>query len=87
MHKIKVNTINTEEQLQKVGVIYALKMKRGEQLMEIDNINIEELIEMKEAIESNDRRKDKHHKCPNCGKVNIYAKNVYLNINCCCHKR
>ncbi|BDR64386.1 hypothetical protein K144313037_12470 [Clostridium tetani] len=55
--------------------------------MEMDNINIEELIKMKECIEDGERKKDKHDKCKNCGKVNIFAKNVYLDINCCCHKK
>ncbi|BDR64515.1 Uncharacterised protein [Clostridium tetani] len=55
--------------------------------MEMDNMSMEELMEMKETFESSDRRKDKHDKCPKCGEVNIYTKNVYLDINCCCHKR
>lgn len=62
-------------------------MMGGEWLMEMDNINIEELIKIKECIEDSERKKDKHDKCKNCGKVNIFAKNVYLDINCCCHKR
>ncbi|WP_164968440.1 hypothetical protein [Clostridium tetani] len=55
--------------------------------MEIDNMNMEELMEMKDSVECSDRRKDKHDKCSNCGKVNIFTKNVYLDINCCCHRR
>ncbi|SQB33376.1 hypothetical protein [Clostridium cochlearium] len=50
-------------------------------------MNMEELIEMKNSVECSDGRKDKHDKCPNCGKVNIFARNVYLDVNCCSRRR
>ncbi|BDR72687.1 hypothetical protein K144316041_13950 [Clostridium tetani] len=54
--------------------------------METNNMNMEELMEMNNSVECSDRRKDKNDKCPNCGKVNIFTKNVYLDINCCSNR-
>ncbi|EKS4344881.1 hypothetical protein [Clostridium sporogenes] len=56
--------------------------------MEINNIDMEELMKMKELMnmeessEDNEKKWDKHDKHSHCGKVNIYTKNVYLSINC-----
>lgn len=49
--------------------------------------NMEELMEMQESVENYDEKKRKHGKCENCGKVNIFTKNLYLDINCCSHKK
>ncbi|AKC61576.1 hypothetical protein C3B64_14385 [Clostridium botulinum] len=56
--------------------------------METNNIDMEELMKMKEFIDmekcekDNEKEWDKHDKNSHCGKVNIFTKNVYLSINC-----
>ncbi|EPY2277279.1 hypothetical protein ACXAT3_002020 [Clostridium sporogenes] len=60
--------------------------------METNNIDMEELMKMKELIDmekcekDNDKEWDKHHGDSHCGKVNIFTRNVYLSINCHGHK-
>ncbi|EHN15135.1 hypothetical protein [Clostridium sporogenes] len=55
--------------------------------METNNIDMEELMKMKEFIDmekcekDNEKEWDKHDKNSHCGKVNIFTKNVYLSIN------
>ncbi|EPY6472369.1 hypothetical protein ACWO4B_003060 [Clostridium sporogenes] len=60
--------------------------------METNNIDMEELMKMKELVEmenyekDNEKKWDKHDRNSHCGKVNIFTKNVYLSINCHGHK-
>ncbi|GAE01366.1 hypothetical protein CBO05C_1056 [Clostridium botulinum B str. Osaka05] len=60
--------------------------------METNNIDMEELIKMKELADmdkyekDNDKKWDKHDRNSHCGKVNIYTRNVYLSIDCHGHK-
>lgn len=51
-----------------------------------DLMKIKELMENEDSAECNDKKWDRHDRCENCGKVNIFTRNVYLSINCCHHK-
>lgn len=59
--------------------------------METNNIDMEELIKMKELVDmekyekDNDKKWDKHDEHSHCGEVNIFTRNVYLSIDC--HER
>ena len=54
----------------------------------MENLNeMEELMEMQESVENYDEKHWGHNKCKNCGKVNIFTRNLYLDINCCKRKK
>ncbi|MCR1934814.1 hypothetical protein ACQX0N_00415 [Clostridium tepidum] len=56
--------------------------------MEKNNVDMEDLMKMKELVDmqkcekDNEKKCDKQDKNSQCGNINIFTKNVYLSINC-----